>query len=483
MNKEHAAQFGALEGSMRDFRYPAGANLLERVGGFYDWQQARREAGVWPLGRSTEHGPHSKCQARTDEGELFEGINFASQDYLSLSSHPDVREVAIDTIMKFGVHSAGSPALVGNTSLSLSLERKIGDFLKAEHVALFPTGWAAGYGVIKGLVRSSDHIVMDVLAHACLQEGAAAATRNVHLFRHNSLDMAREKLAKIRARDTVNGILLVTEGLFSMDSDTPDIEGLQDLAHEFNATLVVDVAHDLGSLGDTGHGHIGIQNMIGKVDVIMGAFSKTFASNGGFVACRSRAVKEYLRYYSSPNTFSNALSPTQAAIVDKCFDIVASEEGKQRRQKLMGNIKLLRELLSNSGLEVYGDPSPIVCVKMGHESLARLSSRHLPANGLLANLVEFPAVPKGRARFRLQVMASHSHRDVADAVHRLTTSVAAAQSEDDAIRTGTLMVNQLVPPTPVSGAANLAPIEPITVPDARRPIEQLVDLSLTSSAA
>ncbi|GAA0867521.1 hypothetical protein GCM10009116_00690 [Brevundimonas basaltis] len=465
---------------MRDFRYPAGSNLLARVDGFYDWQQARRKAGVWPLGRSTEHGPHARCQARTDEGELFEGVNFASQDYLSLSSHPEVRDVAIDTIMQFGVHSAGSPALVGNTSLSLTLERKIGEFLKTEHVALFPTGWAAGYGVIKGLVRSSDHIVMDVLAHACLQEGAAAATRNVHLFRHNSVDMAREKLAKIRANDTVNGILLVTEGLFSMDSDTPDIEALQELAHEFNAILVVDVAHDLGSLGETGQGHIGIQNMIGKVDVVMGAFSKTFASNGGFVACRSRAVKEYLRYYSSPNTFSNALSPAQAAIVSKCFDIVASEEGKQRRQKLMGNIALLRELLTNSGLEVYGDPSPIVCVKMGHESLARLSSRHLPTNGLLANLVEFPAVPKGRARFRLQVMAGHSHAEVADAVRRLTTSVVSAQAEDDAIQAGTVKLEDLVQLTPACAAAPLTPATPISAPAvtaAPVPAEQVSPLS------
>jgi 7-keto-8-aminopelargonate synthetase-like enzyme len=444
-----AEPFTALDGSMRDFRYITGANLLDRVSAFYDWQQARRQAGVWPLGRSTEHGPSSKCQARTDEGELFEGVNFASQDYLSLSAHPEVRDVAIDTMMKFGVHSAGSPALVGNTSLSLALERKIGEFLKAEHVALFPTGWGAGFGVVKGLVRPNDHIVMDVLAHACLQEGAAAATRNVHLFRHNSVDMAREKLAKIRATDTTNGILLVTEGLFSMDSDTPDIEALQELAKEFNATLVVDVAHDLGALGDTGQGHIGIQNMIGKVDVIMGAFSKTFASNGGFVACRSRAVKEYLRYYSSPNTFSNALSPAQAAIITKCFEIVDSDEGKQLRKKLMSNVNLLRELLTSSGLEVYGDPSAIVCVKMGQESLARLTSRHLPSNGLLANLVEFPAVPKGRARFRLQVMAGHSHRDVADAVHRLTTSVVEAQVEDDAIRAGSLRLEDLVQRRPV----------------------------------
>jgi glycine C-acetyltransferase len=458
---------------MRDYRHIPGANLIDRVQAFYDWQQSRRDAGLWPLGRSTEMGPHSKCQARTDEGALFEGVNFASQDYLSLSSHPEVRDVAIETIKEFGVHSAGSPALVGNTSLSLALEQKIGEFLKADHVSLFPTGWAAGFGVIKGLVRTNDHIVMDVLAHACLQEGAQAATKNVHLFRHNNVEMAREKLEKIRSTDTTNGILLVTEGLFSMDSDTPAIEALQNLAHEFNATLVVDVAHDLGSLGADGRGHIGIQNMIGKVDVIMGSFSKTFASNGGFVACKSRAVKEYMRYYSSPNTFSNAMSPASAAIVGKCFDIVSSEEGARLRTKLMSNIVMLRELLNGCGMETYGDPSPIVCVKMGHESLARLVSRRLPATGLLANLVEFPAVPKGRARFRLQVMANHTHRDIMDAVHRLTTATAAGHDEDHALRAGTLTLSQLEPQVymPQAPTAEVAPMVRLRAAATGLPVE------------
>ena len=428
----------ALEGSMRDFRHIPGSDLLQRVDAFWSWQETRRAAGVWPLGRSTEKGARSKCEARTDEGQLFEGVNFASQDYLSLSSHPDVTDVAIETMREFGVHSAGSPALVGNTSLSITLEHKIAKFLKTEHVALFPTGWAAGFGVIKGLVRPNDHIVMDALSHACLQEGAQAATRNIHLFRHNNLDHAREKLAKIRANDTQNGILVVTEGLFSMDSDTPDILALQDLAHEFGATLVVDVAHDLGSLGADGRGHIGIQNMVGKVDVVMGSFSKTFASNGGFVAARTRAVKEYLRYYSSPNTFSNALSPAQAAIVGKAFDIVDSAEGVERREKLMRNIVLLRELLHGCGLETYGDPSPIVCVKMGNEALARLVGRRLPDVGLLSNLVEFPAVPKGQARFRMQVMANHTARDVMDAVHRLSLANTEGARQLTGLQTGEL---------------------------------------------
>ncbi len=442
--------FDALGGSMRDFRFLPGANLLGRVEAFYDWQQTRRATGTWPLGRSTEHGAFSRATARTDDGVLFEGVNFASQDYLSLNSHPEVLETAVQTMRDYGVHSAGSPALVGNTSLSLALENKIAAFLGYDHVALFPTGWAAGFGVIKGLVRPNDHIVMDALSHACLQEGAQAATRNIHLFRHNMVDQVQAKLAKIRATDTENGILVVTESLFSMDSDTPDIAAMQALAHEYNATLVVDVAHDLGNLGPTGRGFIEIQNMLGKVDVVMGSFSKTFASNGGFVAARGRAIKEYMRYYSSPNTFSNALSPAQAAIVGKAFDIISSAEGDQLRKELMSNIVMLRNLLNGCGLETYGDPSAIVCVKMGSEALARLVSRRLPGLGMLANLVEFPAVPKGQARFRLQVMAKHSQHDIIDAVHRLSTGIADANEDLAALESGATTLATLEQDRPVN---------------------------------
>ena len=460
--EEVAPKFDALGGSMRDFRYLPGSDLLARVGGFYEWQETRRAAGVWPLGRSTEQGAFNRCRARTDEGMLFEGVNFASQDYLSLNVHPEILEVAIETMREYGVHSAGSPALVGNTSLSIALENKIAEFLGYDHVALFPTGWAAGFGAIKGLVRPHDYIVMDALSHACLQEGAQAATRNIHLFRHNQIEGAREKLAKIRSTDTQNGILIVTESLFSMDSDTPDIRALQELAHEYGATLLVDVAHDLGNLGPTGRGFLEIQDMIGKVDVVMGSFSKTFASNGGFVAARGRGVKEYLRYYSSPNTFSNALSPASAAIVGKAFDIISSPEGAKLRHELMTNIQTLRSLLGGCGLETYGDPSAIVCVKMGTEALARLAARRLPSRGLLANLVEFPAVPKGQARFRLQVMAKHSQHDIFDAVHRLSSAVADARRDVEALETGrttlaTLNVDRPLPEPNVTAAFSSTP--------------------------
>lgn len=217
-----------------------------------------------------------------------------------------------------------------------------------------------------------------------------------------------------------------------MDSDTPNLLELQSLCHEYNATLVVDVAHDLGNLGREGRGHIGVQDMLGKIDIIMGSFSKTFASNGGFVACKSRAVKEYLRFYSAPATFSNALSPVQAATILKAFEIVDGVEGRVLRLEMMTNVMALRDQLKAAGLDYYGDPSAIVCVKMGSEGLARLVSKRLPRLGLIANLVEFPAVPKGQARIRMQVMANHSENNVADAVEILKTAKTEAEAELEA---------------------------------------------------
>jgi 7-keto-8-aminopelargonate synthetase-like enzyme len=421
----------ALQGSMRDFRVPGGANLLERIEGFYQWQDTRRASGLWPFSRATETGPAAVCDAQDDSGNKMRGVNFASQDYLSMSSNPAIKDVAMETTERFGVHSAGSPALVGNTSLSMKLEAKIAEFLGCEEAILYPTGWAAGYGVVKGLVRSADHIVMDCLAHTCLQEGANAATRNIYQFRHLDLDHCEHWLKKIREKDTENGIMVITEGLFSMDSDTPNIIAMQELCNEYGATLMVDVAHDLGCLGDDGRGHIGMQKMIGKVDLVMGSFSKTFASNGGFVACKKRAVKEYLRFYSPSCTFSNALSPIQSAVVLKAFEIIESREGAALRKALMANVMLLRRKLTAAGLEFYGDPSAIVAVKTGSEGFARLVSRRLPELGLLANLVEYPAVPKAAARFRMQVMANHTQEDIANAVDRLSRARAIAQSELD----------------------------------------------------
>jgi glycine C-acetyltransferase len=416
-----------LTGSLRDYRDPRGRDLFARVEDFYRWQDARRVNGYWPYAKSTESAPQPVCSARDDRGLQFDGINFASQDYLGLSSHPAVKEAAIEAVNEYGVHSAGSQCFLGNTRYSLALQKSIGDFLQTKEVVLYPTGWAAGYGAIKGLVRADDHVVIDALGHACLQDGAAAATRNIHLHSHLNIAAVRRLLARIRSRDAENGILVVTEGLFSMDSDTPDISAMQELCREYDAKLMVDVAHDFGNIGPDGTGHIGLQQMVGKVDIVMGAFSKTFATNGGFVATASPAVREYLRYFGSAGTFSNALSPIQAAVALKAFEIVKAEEGRALRASLMRNILLLRGELERAGLTVIGAPSAIVSVNFGDEALARIVGKHLPQLGVVANLVEFPAVAKGSARFRLQVMATHTEANVRDLIRRFVVAVETAR--------------------------------------------------------
>lgn len=402
----------ALTGSLRDYREPGGNDLLARADGFFAWQDLRRTCNLWPYSKSTDTAPKTTCVARDDKGEMVEGVNFASQDYLSLSSHPHVKEAAIEAVKQYGVHSAGSAALLGNTKNSLLLEKTISDFTSGREVVLYPTGWSAGFAAVQGFVRPSDHVVMDVLAHSCLQEGARAATGNIHFHGHLNIKGLERRLQKIRQNDMENAILVVTESLFSMHSDTPDIHALKAVCDEYNASLLVDCAHDFGAIGDDGLGHLGLQNALDCADIVIGSFSKTFASNGGFIAVRNRAQKEYLKYYSATQTFSNALSPVQAASVQAAFEIVASQEGRDRRRSLMDNILYMRTEMGRAGLETLGDPSPIVPVRVGTEGQARIASWRLNELGAIANLVEYPAVPQGGARFRVQVMANHTHQEI-----------------------------------------------------------------------
>ncbi|SEM23898.1 glycine C-acetyltransferase [Luteibacter sp. UNCMF331Sha3.1] len=404
-----------LIGSTKEFAHLPGSDLLARVDPFYAWQQSRREMSLWSYGKVSYSAPRAECSVRYDDGTAFAGVNLATQDYLGLSSHPAILDAARRAMYAHGVHSGGSGVLLGRTRFGTDLEAALCDYLHMEHAVLFPTGWGAGFGAIQGLVREDDHIVIDERAHACLQQGAHAATRRVHRVRHLDTAAFERTLTAIRAGDTRNAILVVTESLFSMDSDTPDIAALQALCDDYKATLLVDVAHDIGAVGVDGRGFVGKQGMLGRVDLLIGSFSKTFASNGGFVLTHSRAVKEYLMVFASTHIFSNALSPVQAAVVGAALDIVRSPAGAAMRHALAARATQLRAALSAAGLTCLGDRSPIVPVAFADEALARLTTRALPARGVVANLVEYPGVPRGTARLRLQLMAAHSPRQIRQA--------------------------------------------------------------------
>lgn len=419
---------GALDGNAAQFANPRGPDLLARTAAVGNWHAARAEHGVWQYSRVLDGAPHPISSIQDEAGATARGVNFASQDYLSLASHPAILDAAEAALHDSGPHSAGSAILLGNTQVSLQLEQAIAELVKTEHVTLFPTGWGAAFGAITALVQGGDHIVIDQFAHASLRQGAQAATGNVAINRHLDTGHVRELVAAIRARDPANGILVVTEGLFSMDSDVPDLPALQALCHEFGATLLVDVAHDLGALGPGGGGVIAAQGMLGKIDIVMGAFSKTFASNGGFVAVHSRHAKRHLQLSAGPHMFSNALSPVQAAVILACIGIVRSEEGEQLRADLMRNVALMRQLLTDAGHHCMGVPSAIVPVLVGSEPVSRLVGKLLFRQSVFANQVEFPGVPLGASRLRLQVMANHNGQQIRRAATVIDQSIARAST-------------------------------------------------------
>lgn len=416
-----------LAGSTCDFLHAPGPDLLAKAKGFSNWLDARVAYGGFPYSKRLLSPPTAETSVKLLDGRVSSGLNFASQDYLNFASHPTVRAAAIEAIGRFGIHSGGAPVLAGRTDLSVQLEHAIAEHLRMPHAMICPTGWAAGYGIVRSVIRDTDHVILDQLAHNCLHEGAAAATRNVHLFRHLDLAHARLKLAGIRAKDAQNGILLVTEGLFSMDSDSPDLLGFQNLCREFNALLLVDVAHDLGGTGPDGTGQLGAQNMLGKVDLVVGSFSKCFAANGGFIATHRRDLCDYLRYLCPPTTFSSALAPAQVAAALAAFQLVRSNEGEQRRARLLASANALRDGFRCRDVEVMGRPSPVVPVFVGRDDVGRVAARLLSTAGVIANLVEYPAVSRATSRFRLQVMSAHDQAACETAALRIAQAIIQAR--------------------------------------------------------
>jgi 7-keto-8-aminopelargonate synthetase-like enzyme len=424
----------ALSSSSLNFVKASGKILNERCEPFYEWQQLRIKMGVFPYSRVLfSPALHNTVIADEFGCNPTQGINFSSQDYLGLTFRQELKDAAHEIINEYGVHSAGSPAFCGRTNHLLELENKLTNLVGHEECIIYSTGWMAGFGVITGLVREYDTIMIDALSHNCLHEGAKHATSNIQKFAHNDIEKLADKLRNEREQDSEKAIFIVVESLYSMDSDNPNLKTIVELAYQYEAIVILDVAHDFGAMGEQG---LGLLEQLTPEErrnlIVMGSFSKTFAANGGFVLC-SKEVRQYLRYYSSSNTFSNAISPMQTAVVNKAFDIVFSNEGQLLRNQLLSNVNQLRNAMTENGLLVSGEPSPIVPVflqgKTDDEALARLTSKHLLSNGVHANLVEFPAVPRGKARFRFQVMATHESDEIKRAAEMMAVSREAAIGE------------------------------------------------------
>lgn len=408
---ELESEFQWMTENLAAFVEQTGNRIETRLSDWTSYLSQRRLNGVWPYSRVIHEGGSRAVVSNEFCSESRVVLNFGSQDYLGLSKHPEVITSVVSACEQFGVHSAGSAILAGRTKGMFELEHTIAGLLGKESCLIYPTGWAAGFGVLVGLVRPNDTIVMDRLAHNCLAEGAKHATSKLSRFRHNDLSRYEHTVRMAREENRQSGLFVIVESLYSMDSDSPDLQSFVEIAKRYDGIVILDVAHDFGAMGNHGLGLLDQTPREYWPDVIMGSFSKSFASNGGFVASSSQVV-DYLRCYSPSFTFSNALSPIQVASVLTCMRLVFSKTGDAFRSQLLKNIVHLRDRMREEGFRVGGTPSPIVPVFVGSELDARLIAKYLESEGLLANLVEYPAVPLGEARFRFQVMRTHAEEEI-----------------------------------------------------------------------
>lgn len=425
-----------LPASGTDRPEPGELDFLARAARFSQQIDAGVARGRFPYFRRMLAAPGPTASVRHVDGSVSEGINCASQDHLNLTTHPEVKAAAVAAIARHGLHGAGPAIFAGATPLADELEAMLAEHLRMPYVLLAPTGWSAGQGLLRALIGESDHVILDRGADCSLIEAARAATPHVEVFRHLDPAHARLKLSAIRARDRRGGILLVTESLFSATSDAPDLAMFQSLAAEFGAQLAVDGSHDLGSTGPEGTGGLGRQNLLGRVDFVFGGFDGALASNGGFVAVRTRELRDYLRHHWLP-TVASALAPAQAAAAQAALRIIRSAEGERRRHRLAAAARAVRTGLIQRGVDVLGVASPIVPVLIGRDEVAQTAARLLAGEGVIVNVLEYPRVSRASARLLLRMMSGHAPDVCATIAERVAGAIArarAAQAEVTAMR-------------------------------------------------
>jgi glycine C-acetyltransferase len=353
----------------------------------------------------------------------FSGINFATQDYMSLCYNPGSIQAAIEALKRYGSHSGGSPLFFGKNPYYIecvnSLKRAFSRIYPDPHASIFSAGWMAGFGVVSSLTTKNDHIIIDELCHNCLKFGARNSFAKIHNIEHLNDDAMCDKIVEIRKQHPNSGIVVVTEGLFSMDSDCGDIDRIQKVCNENKAIFVIDCAHDMFCLGSKGLGNPGEKIKDFSNVVLLGSGSKSLSNNFGWCVSNKDALPVFMGYFAGSFTFSNALAPAVAANVTYNIDLLMSKEGDERRKRSYENVTYIRKRLTDAGFEVIGDPSPVVIVIIGSELKSRAIANMMYDEGIIVNSVEFPACAPGDSRLRLQVQCDHKREHLDAFVDKL----------------------------------------------------------------
>ncbi len=377
------------------------------------------------LNELKQKGTHFKLRVLEDEQApvcTFDGkkvINLASNNYLGLTTHPKLREAALEATKKYGVGSGAVRTIAGTMALHLQLEERIARFKNVEACVVFQSGFAANAGTVAAILGKDDFIISDELNHASIIDGARLSRATIKVFRHKDLGHAGERLKEVAKQPGRK--LVITDGVFSMDGDIGPVPGLCTLSEKYGAIMMVDDAHASGVLGRNGRGTVDHINVHRRVDVQVGTLSKAIGALGGYV-CGTRDLIDFLYHRARPFLFSTSHPPSVAATCIAAFDVLENEP--ERIERLWENTRFWKKELAGLGFNIGGvstpqSETPITPIILGDGRLTMEFSRELFAEGVMGTGIAFPTVPEGKARIRTIMTATHTRDELGKALEIL----------------------------------------------------------------
>jgi len=351
--------------------------------------------------------------ARFDGCEV---INLSSNNYLGLTTHPKLKQKALEAIEKYGVGAGAVRTIAGTMTLHMALEEEIAKFKQVEASVVFQSGFTANAGTVQAILSKDDVIISDELNHASIIDGCRLSRAEIKVFSHKDAEACEEILKDIEGRKCRK--LLITDGVFSMDGDIAPLPALVELAEKYGCIMMIDDAHASGVLGRNGRGTVDHFNLHGRVDIQVGTLSKAIGALGGYV-CSTRDTIEFLYHRARPFLFSTSHPPSVAATCIAAFQVL--EEEPERIEKLWTNTRFFKEGLKKLGFNTGMSETPITPVIVGDAALAHAFSCELFAAGVFAQSVGFPTVPVGKARIRTIVTATHTEKELSHALEILET--------------------------------------------------------------
>ncbi|MBN8851887.1 MAG: 8-amino-7-oxononanoate synthase [Sphingobacteriales bacterium 50-39] len=374
--------------------------LFEKLAGYTTPDELKR-AGIYPYFRP--------IQENNDTEIIIQGrklLMFGSNSYMGLTNHPKVKAAAKRAIDQYGSSCSGSRFLNGTSQLHICLEERLADFVGKEAALVFTTGFQANVGAVASLTGRNGVLILDESDHASIIEGSRLSFSRVLKFAHNDMEDLERVLRSVRDEAIK---MIVVDGIFSMEGDICNLPEITELALRYHALVMVDDAHGLGVLGEAGRGTTDHFGLTEQVDIIMGTFSKSLASIGGFIASTKEMIN-YFKHHSRPLIFSASIPPSAAAAAMAALEILQDEP--ERQEALWNNTAYMVKMLQELGFDTHTSQSPIVPVYIKDDQLTFQFTRRMFEEGIFVNPVVSPAVRSDASLIRMSIMATHSRRQI-----------------------------------------------------------------------